>query len=442
MSTPLPTIAVLGASGLIGEVVATFLLQEGFPVVPIARRYSEAQNATFGAAAVERPIVALDAAALAQIFDEHKIDIVVNCVGVLQDGPRGNTDVVHRAFIERIVTVLGSFQEPRLLIQISIPGDSVDDRTSFSRTKRDGERAIAVSSVPFVILRPGFVVAQSAYGSSALIRALAMLPFNLPKREAERPFATTDVADIGRTISFVAHRWADGERSWNAVWELMTRDPTTVGGVIESFRRRLGGPTSWMALPLPLLVVGAKAGDLVSYLGWSPPIRSTALAEMRRGVVGDPAPWIAATEIEPISLAASLRRITVDVQEKWFARLYLVKALILTSLVVFWVASGLIALTVAFGAATSILSAHGFPPLFAEAVTVVSSLMDIFVGCLIAVRKTCRIGLIAGIGVSLFYMAGATVLTPELWVEPLGALVKTLPAIALMLVALAIWEDR
>jgi hypothetical protein len=222
----------------------------------------------------------------------------------------------------------------------------------------------------------------------------------------------------------------------------MTRDPTTVGGVIESFRRRLGGPTSWMALPLPLLVVGAKAGDLVSYLGWSPPIRSTALAEMRRGVVGDPAPWIAATEIEPISLAASLRRITVDVQEKWFARLYLVKALILTSLVVFWVASGLIALTVAFGAATSILSAHGFPPLFAEAVTVVSSLMDIFVGCLIAVRKTCRIGLIAGIGVSLFYMAGATVLTPELWVEPLGALVKTLPAIALMLVALAIWEDR
>jgi hypothetical protein len=68
--------------------------------------------------------------------------------------------------------------------------------------------------------------------------------------------------------------------------------------------------------------------------------------------------------------------------------------------------------------------------------------MDIFVGCLIAVRKTCRIGLIAGIGVSLFYMAGATVLTPELWVEPLGALVKTLPAIALMLVALAIWEDR
>jgi len=33
-------------------------------------------------------------------------------------------------------------------------------------------------------------------------------------------------------------------------------------------------------------------------------------------------------------------------------------------------------------------------------------------------------------------------LTPEMWIEPLGALVKTGPAIILMLVALAIDKDR
>ena len=31
---------------------------------------------------------------------------------------------------------------------------------------------------------------------------------------------------------------------------------------------------------------------------------------------------------------------------------------------------------------------------------------------------------------------------PDIWVEPLGALVKTFPAIVLMLVALAIIDDR
>ena len=43
---------------------------------------------------------------------------------------------------------------------------------------------------------------------------------------------------------------------------------------------------------------------------------------------------------------------------------------------------------------------------------------------------------------SLGYMGGAAVLTPDLWIEPLGALVKTGPAIVLMMVALAILPER
>jgi hypothetical protein len=104
--------------------------------------------------------------------------------------------------------------------------------------------------------------------------------------------------------------------------------------------------------------------------------------------------------------------------------------------------SGSIALTVAFDPAPDILLLAGFPHRLATAVTVASSLTDIGVGILIALRRTCKFGLFAGIGVSLFYMAGAAILTPQLWVEPLGALVKTGPAIVLMLVAWAILSDR
>jgi hypothetical protein len=111
-------------------------------------------------------------------------------------------------------------------------------------------------------------------------------------------------------------------------------------------------------------------------------------------------------------------------------------------LVVFWAASGLIALTVALDAATAILTARGFPPGLARGMTVLSSVCDIAVGIAIAMRKTCRPGLLAGIALSLFYMAGAALIAPDLWIEPLGALVKTGPAIVLMLVALAILDDR
>ncbi|NNG04548.1 MAG: SDR family oxidoreductase [Inquilinus sp.] len=442
MTGALPTIAVLGASGLIGEAVASRLRRDGFPIVPVARRFTATQKARFGEAAVECPIVGFETGALAQLLSEQRAEIVVNCIGVLQDGGRGGTDEVHRGFVARLVEALDRQGRAALLLHVSIPGREDADRTSFSRTKRDAERLIAAGPVPFVILRPGFVLAPAAYGGGALIRAMAALPIELPARDTGAPFAVTDVADIARTIAVVANRWRDGERDWNTVWDVMDRRPSTVGDVLDAFRQCLGGPGKRLPLPAWLMGAGAKAGDLAARLGWAPPIRSTALREMRRGVEGDPEPWIAATGIEPIGLDSALDRLPATVQEKWFARLYLHKPLVVGVLVAFWSLSGLIVLAAAFDVATAILTTHGFPLRLAQAVTIVSSLTDIGVGLAIAFRRTCRAGLLAGIAVSLFYMAGAALIAPDLWIEPLGALVKTGPAIVLMLVALAILEDR
>jgi nucleoside-diphosphate-sugar epimerase len=443
MSQPLPTIVLLGASGLIGQSVALQLKAEGFRVLPVARRLTSAQKVAFDDTAIECPIVDLDVKALARLLSEPGADIVVNCVGVLQDGSRhGSTEDVHRGFATRLVEAIASAERSPLLVHLSIPGNAEHDRTAFSATKRDAERVIASGSIPFVILRPGFVVASAAYSGSALVRALAALPFDVPEGEASRPFAATDVTDIGQTIATLARRWRDGEHDWSAVWDVMERRPSTVGKVVAAFRRHLGGTARTTRLPASLMALGAKAGDFVAYAGWSPPVRSTSLAEMRRGVEGDPEPWIAATGIEPASLEEALSRMSATVQEKWFARLYLAKPLILGSLVLFWMVSGLIALTVAFDAATAILTTHGFPLLLAQAITIASSLADILIGAAIAIRRTCRAGLVAGIGLSLFYMASAVLITPAIWVEPLGALVKTGPAIVLMLVALAILEER
>jgi nucleoside-diphosphate-sugar epimerase len=441
MTEPQSAIAVLGASGLIGQAVALWLSRMGFRIVPIARRFSPAQLHAFGTAAIECPFVSADSHILDRIFAENKVDIVINCVGVLQDRHRDRTEAVHRALVERLLRLLGSRDEPMLLIHFSIPGDNGNDPTSFSRTKREAERMITAGSVPFVVLRPGFVVAPSAYGGSALIRALAMLPLRLPPREAAPAFAATDVDDIARTIAIVARRWRDGQRDCNAVWDVMERRPSTAGDVVAAFRDHFGGPRQRIPLPSWLMGFGARAGDLAAYFGWSPPIRTTALREMRRGVAGNPDAWIAATGIEPASLDSMMERLPSTIQERWFARLYLAKPLILGSLVVFWTASGLIALA-ACGAATAILTSHGFPPIPARTIAIASSLVDIAVGLAVAFRSTCLAGLLAGICVSLFYMLGAAVLTPEMWIEPLGALVKTGPAIVLMVVALAMLESR
>jgi hypothetical protein len=197
-----------------------------------------------------------------------------------------------------------------------------------------------------------------------------------------------------------------------------------------------------ITVPAFLLDLGARAGDLANRLGWMPPMRSTAIAELRRGVTGDPASWMAATGIVPKSLAQMVGARAATIQDKWFARLFLVKALVIASLAVFWTVSGFITLFVSYRAAAGILSSHGFPASLVHPVTILTSLMDMSIGILIALRRTAVFGLIAGILASLGYMVGAAILTPDLWIEPLGALVKTGPAIVLMLVALLTLDNR
>lgn len=443
MTSASPVIAVFGASGLIGQAVSLHLLEQGYDVVPVARSFTPSQRAAFGVRAVESPIVGLDAGALTQLIATCRADIVVNCIGVLQDSAvRGTAADAHEGFAQRLVSALCADGCDRLLVHLSIPGTDEDDDTDFSTTKRAAEHIIAASGLPHIILRPGFVVAPAAYGGSALIRALASLPFDLPAHEASRSFAATDVGDIGRTVAIVARRWSEGDRRWHERWDVMERKAGTVGDVIEAFRRHLGGSSHSMRLPTWLMRFGAVAGDMAARLGWSPPIRSTALAEMRRGVDGDPSGWIEATAIEPKPLEQVLQSLPSTVQERWFAKLYLLKPLVIGGLALFWIVSGLIALTLAFGAAVGILTAQGFPPWLAQAITIVTGLADIAIGAAIALRKSCRGGLLAGIGLSLAYMASATFITPALWLDPLGSLVKTGPAIVLMIVALAMLDER
>jgi uncharacterized protein YbjT (DUF2867 family) len=434
-------ILVLGASGLIGRFVTDDLRARGFHVVGIARRFSASQKS--GAFDLELPLLSLDSAALARLIGDHEIDLVVNCLGVLQDGPGSDTRDVHRDFVERLLRAIKASGRATRLVHISIPGAASEDRTAFSATKREAERLIAVFGIPYAILRAGFVIAPSAYGGSAMLRALAALPVELPAPERATPFQPVDVADIAATIAWLAGRDV-GDKSADAVtWDLMQPQKVTLGDVIKQFRYAFGtAEMPRIILPGFLLDLGARLGDLASWLGWMPPIRSTAIAELRRGVRGDPSTWMMATGIVPKTLAQAVGQRSATIQDKWFARLFLIKALVIASLVLFWVASGFIALVISYDAAAGMLSSHGFASALVAPVTVGTSLMDMTIGGLIAFRRTTALGLIAGIAASLGYMAGAAILTPDLWIEPLGALVKTAPAIVLMLVALLTLDNR
>ena len=435
---PKRKILVLGASGLIGRFITDDLRARGFEVLGVARKLARSQKS--GPHDLELAIMSMDTSALEKPLRERAIDVVVNCLGVLQDGPGSSTTIVHCDFVARLLQAVRDSGRAIRLVHISIPGTAESDRTAFATTKREAERLIAASGIPYAILRPGFVVAPAAYGGSAMLRALAALPIDLPATERTAPFQPVAVEDVAATIAWLAAR--DSTEAGAVSWDLMQPQAITLGGVIGHFRHAFGTQDwSRVALPSFLLDLGCRLGDLASLIGWMPPMRTTAMAELRRGVTGDPAGWMAATGIVPTTIGQITGR-PAAIQDKWFARLFLLKPLVIASLVLFWFVSGFIALVISYDAAAGILRTHNFPAALIAPITILTSLMDMSIGVLIAFRRTCGYGLVAGILASLGYMTGSAILTPDLWIEPLGALVKTGPAILLMLVALLTLDGR
>ncbi|MFX9185077.1 hypothetical protein ABTN69_20140, partial [Acinetobacter baumannii] len=80
-----------------------------------------------------------------------QIDLVVNSLGVLQDGPGSDTRAVHRDLVARRVKASGMSGRAVCFVHISSPGEAADDRTAFAQTKREAERLIATSGLRYAV---------------------------------------------------------------------------------------------------------------------------------------------------------------------------------------------------------------------------------------------------------------------------------------------------
>ncbi|AFL49779.1 uncharacterized protein YbjT (DUF2867 family) [Sinorhizobium fredii] len=425
-------VLVVGASGLIGSAVCAKLLERGIAVVRVVRPGSS------------RPwpgeTVELDLALAIQPEDwlPHLAGItaVVNCAGTLQDGPGEDTAGVH---VRGPSALFHACERAgvRRVIHFSAMGVETAQPSSFSRTKLEGDEALMARDLDWVILRPSVVLGPGAFGASALFRGLAALPV-LPLMPNTGLLQVVRLEDVARTVEMFVHPGAPKR----LVLEVAGPEALSFEAVVRAYRQWLGWrPARVLNIPRPLADLLYKLSDLAGALGWRPPTRSTAQKEITRGATGDNRAWSENTQIEPTALSAALTRTPVSVQERWFAKLYLLKPVIFVVLSLFWISTGVVSLTVGYQIGIDLMERTGAGVLAGPSV-IAGAIADIAIGLAIAVRRTSRAGLYGAIGISLFYAVAGTILLPELWREPLGPLMKIWPIIVLHLAALGILEER
>jgi uncharacterized protein YbjT (DUF2867 family) len=427
-------ILLTGAAGFIGSAILARLQASGHEVWAVTRRRGSAVHRRRPECWIE-----LDVARAVRPDDWRPhlegVDAVVNCAGVLQDGATDSTTGVH---VEGPAALFAACEASgvRRVVQISAMGADHTAPTDFSRSKARCDAALAERDLDWVILRPSVVVGRAAYGGSALFRALAALPVMPAVRDAGE-LQVVQVDDVAETVTF----FVEPEAPSRVILELGGPDRLDFEALIARYRRWLGYPPARRVPGASLLPLLFRLGDLAGLLGWRPPIRSTARRELLRGAVGDPVPWVRMTGIRPRSLDATLTAEPASVQERWFANLYLLKALVLAITSLFWIVTGLVSLGPGYAAAETLLRRAAAGDLAGPGV-LAGAAADLVLGLGIAWRRTARPALWGALLLSAFYLAATTALAPELWAEPLGPLTKVAPIMVLNMVALAILEDR
>lgn len=429
-------VLVLGGYGLIGEAVVRALLDAGCEVAALGRSVADARRRCPEAEWLEADIARL-------LTPEHWAPLltgseaVVNCAGALQDTPRDDVAAVQRDAMLALWTACEEIGIRRV-VQVSAVGAAPDADTAFMATKGEADAALASTGLDWVILRPALVIAPTAYGATGLLRALAAMPGCVPLATPEAPIATVAVQDVAEAV----RECLAGEVQGRAVYDLLEPQPRPLREVVAALRAWLGfAPARIIRVPNGLARLAFRIGDGLGRLGWRSPMRSTALSAVTAGITGDPGPWTQAGGTPPRPLERTLATMPATVQERWYARAWIVRPVAILTLSLFWIVTGLVALLRAELAVT-IPVAQGVPGPLAAIFVHAGAVADILLGVGVMVRRTHRTALWGMLALSAAYLVLATVVTPGLWLDPLGALVKVVPAAALALFVLAVSPER
>jgi uncharacterized protein YbjT (DUF2867 family) len=429
-------ILVTGAYGFIGSAVTARLTQDGHKLVGVGRNVADAAR--------KRPDIQWIAFDIGRAKSPDDwmphlqgIDAVVNCAGVLQDGLADNVKAVQA---DGTIALFAACERAgiRRVIHISAIGVDRAQPTEFTATKLTADNDLAKRDLDWVILRPSVVYGRGAYGGSALLRAAAALPGFVPVFPDTGEIQLVHLDDVCETIVF----FLKADTLARVTLELAGPERLSFPAIVQRFRQWFGlRPAREVLIPRWLATFAFKLGDAVSWLGWRPPVRTTAQRELTRGAVGDPSQWQKLTGIKARSLDQALTE-PASIQEKWFARLYLLKPLMLGVLVLFWIGTGLLALGPGHGIAVGLMKEGGASEFTAKLTVFAASILDIAVGSAMAIRSTAYYALLASIAFSLLYVVIGSAILPRLWADPLGPMTKMWPVIVFTIVTLAILDDR
>jgi uncharacterized protein YbjT (DUF2867 family) len=416
-------VLVCGASGCVGSAVASALRSRGHRVIEGGRTQGESRLSTHVDFMQARPPSAW-AAALAQ----RRVEVIVNCVGILIESRAQSFERVHSAgpiemFRGAALAGVGR------VIQVSALGVGADPQslaTPYLHSKLRADDALAGLGVDWAVLRPSLVYGPGS-ASAELFATLASLPvIGLPGR-GEQQVQPVHVYEVAEAVA----RLVEHPGALRAVHEIGGAASLSYREMLATYRAALGlGPALWLRMPMPLMALGARVAEWLPQKVFS---RDT-LRLLERGSV----PGVNSAAVllgrEPTSLARGLQ--TTPPTLMFDLRVELptsVSTLLRALLALMWIYTALIsAVFQDQSGVMNLLARCGLTGIAGQIALIASCTLNLGLGVSLWLRPS-PWAFAVQVGAVLGYTLTAAIHMPELLLDHCGPLVKNLPVLGLVL---------
>lgn len=305
MTSAAPIATIFGGSGFVGRYITRRLAKAGWRVRVAVRRPNEALHVKpYGSVGQVEPVQANIRDDVSTRRAIAGAQVVINCVGILQENGRQSFDAVQSEGAARIGQI-ASEEGVGQLVHLSAIGADAESDSNYARSKAEGEAAIRAAFPKAVILRPSIVFGSEDQFFNRFAGMTRLSPV-LPLVGAETKFQPVYVDDIAKAALAVIENNVQGQTyelggpEVSSFRELMQK----MLGVIR--RRRL-------ILNMPFFVarIVASLFDFASFASMgliaNPAVTRDQVKQLGRdNVVSGDLPGLADLGIEPMHMDACL----------------------------------------------------------------------------------------------------------------------------------------
>lgn len=425
-------ILITGAYGFIGQHISAELRMAGHEIVA-GVRYPSRWLALYPDEQAVACDFNRDITVEAWLPRLRDIDVVINCVGILQERGKESIEAVHyltpRALFDASQQV-----GIKKIIHVSALGVDKAADNPYAQTKHAAEEYLKGLATNWVIVRPSLVYSTGSWGGTSLFRALAAMPWWIPLvGDGQQTFQPIFARDLARAIRCLTERPEINHQCFDAVGP----EQTTIATITARLRNWLRlGKSRFLRVPLPLIRIASRLGD---WFG-AGPLNSTSYSMLQYDNTTTEErqqAFFNAIGFEPSSMAQVLAAYPSQQQDRWHARLYFLQPALRVSIAIVWLLSGLVPLLFVDARLDTLLSALGIPEGLVNPLLYITIFWDIGLG--LATLLNWRIKLVGGLQLVTLvcYTFFCSLWLTELWLNPFGPILKNIPLIIATLMMMA-----